>query len=116
MMNFSKLFIAIFISVDLVFAVGLSTPSGEFTSSDLKIIENQSWVASTQLSKPQLKKIIKKYDSFEIIDYDSLYGFLIEYNHKDINVLEDLKRLKMEPKIKVFNKVYEGKDAFILNK
>ncbi len=82
----------------------------------LGIIENQSWVTSKVLSEDQLKKVIKKYDNFKIIRYDSLYGVLVEYEHLNSFVLEELEKLKQEPGIyKIFNRVYEGRNAFEVN-
>jgi len=79
------------------------------------IVENQSWVTSRVLKENELKNIIEKYPHFTIIKYDSLYGILIEYNHLDNKVLEDIELLKREPGIyRIFNRVYEGKNAFEL--
>lgn len=80
---------------------------------NIGIIENQSWVSSKVFNQKQLKQIVSKYDKLNIINYSEIYGVLIEYDKNSFEVKEQINKLKQEYGIDdVYNRVYEGKNAF----
>ncbi len=89
--------------------------------SDLKgsigIIKNQVWIYSKSLSREQLENKILNLCEFQIISFDKLYGLLIQFdetNKEHLKIIEKIKYLKGIDD--VFNRVYEGKNSFELNK
>jgi len=95
-------------------AMGINSISNENKNlNEPMVIENESWVTTQVLSEKELKILIEKYQDFKIVKFDSFYGALIKYDHKDKNVIEKLEQLKQEPGIyRVFNKVQEFKNSF----
>ncbi|MCK5111871.1 MAG: S8 family serine peptidase [Arcobacteraceae bacterium] len=92
---------------------GIGANEGVVNDNTLGPVSNQSWVYSKSLDETQLTTLISNYSTLAKVGYDKIKGLLIEYTPTNSVAKEDIEKLKFETGIdKVYNRVYEGKNAF----
>lgn len=75
----------------------------------LDVVESQSWVSSSELSREQLENFFTDSEVFTVIGYSEGLGLLVEYDGSVAAALDTLEEIRLQPGVdNVSNRLYEG--------
>lgn len=97
------------------FLFNVSKLEGYDSSQDLSkysgMIINQVWVNSESLNKQDIETIVSKYPNFIIVDFDEVFGLLVEFDDSKPEIPTEIEKMKLEKGIdSVDFRVYEGEN------
>lgn len=61
----------------------------------IALVRNQSWINSYSLGEGELRDIVGEYSEFTILEYDSSFGLLVEYDDEDTLTKEILEKISL---------------------